>query len=420
MNWTDDQIEKLKSRTRPHGELAKEFGCSEAAIRGKRQRLGVTMLCDDRKAPAVKPTTLEEDAARARGEHWKVQFDALRSKYETLLKHNTATAQLVDMVAELAPRSYDSAPPVKQVSRGNGSPQTAVLFLSDCHIGQVVTPEQTLGKGLYNFQVFLARLKFLEEGVISILRDHTTTKIDELVLCIGGDILDGALDHGSEAAHKNTLFAQWYSGGHALAQFIRNLAPHVPSIRVQCVVGNHPRFPNQKRMPTDNRFSNLDHFLSAYIQALTAGIPNVGWTLNQQPFSLFKVYDFLLHLSHGEHLRGGDKALGIPNHSVARMVSSTSQLFGKDDEPAPHLYLVGHLHREISLPHARGSVIVNGAFVGLDSYGLAGGFSPVSPSQSFFFMHKKYGVTARYNLQLKFAEVTAEPPYTLPNNFPCQ
>lgn len=394
-----------------HKQVSELTGYPEHAVRAMRQRLQV--------APAIVATSVEDDVKKYRADYWRQQFNALQKKYERVLSDGSATAQLVEMAESLAPRSYSPMPSVTRVGQGKGSAQTAVLLLSDTHIGQVVTPEQTLGYGGYNFPTFLARLKFLEAGVISILRDHTTTRVDELVLCIGGDMIHGALNHGAEAAQHNTLFTQFYAGGHALAQFIRNLAPHVPYIRIEATPGNHPRWGNQHKMPTDNRFSNLDTFLSAYVKALTADLKTVDWNLTTQPFSLFTVYNFLFCLAHGDILRGGDKALGVPNHSVARMINSMSQLKGKLQEASPNYFLTGHLHREISLPHARGSFIVNGGFPGIDSYGLAGGFSPVDPSQTFFFVHPKFGKTAHYNLQLKFAKVDEKPPYEIPKDFPC-
>jgi hypothetical protein len=109
--------------------------------------------------------------------------------------------------------------------------------------------------------------------------------------------------------------------------------------------------------------------------------------------------------------------LGIPNHSIAREISTTTQLFAKHGKQAPHYYLTGHLHRGITLPHALGEVIVNGGFPGLDNYALAGNFNPVDPMQRLLFVHKKYGRTAEYPLSLKFAEKTEVPPYTIPGNF---
>jgi hypothetical protein len=372
--------------------------------------------------PAPAPTTYEADQERAGNDYWKRQYQEQRAKYEKALKENSAVEQLVRLAVDLAPTSYKLNDSVRELLHRHGghqgSPQSALLLLSDTHVGQKIPADQTLGYGGYDFATFLARLKYCERAVGSITNDHTTTKLDELVVCLGGDMIHGALNHGAEASQHSTLFEQFYGAAHAIAQFLRNLAHQLPKIRVYCTVGNHPRWSHQHKMPTDNRYSNLDQFLYAYIEALTRDIPTINWNLNKQPFALFDVQGFKFHLSHGDHLKGGDKALGIPNHAVGRMVSSTSQLFGKSQEASPHYFLVGHLHRSIVLPHARGSFIVNGGFPGLDGYGLAGGFSPVDPTQTFFLVHPKFGKTATYDIQLKHAIVDQDIfPYDLPKNF---
>lgn len=411
-SWTKNDIELLKDKTLCNSAVAIVLNRSEAAVRGKRQRLGIG-------TPEVKPppTTFTEDKSKADSSYWMEQHRVLKSKYDQALKHGSVTEQLVGLAKNLAPKSYDPFPPYSILKKsGPGAAQSAILLLSDTHVGQVVTADQTLGFGGYNFEIFLARLKFLEDGVTSILKDHTTTKIDELVICLGGDMIHGALDHGAEAAQHSTLFEQFYGAGHALALFLRNVARVVPRVRVYSTCGNHPRWKSQHKMPTDNRYSNLDLFLAAYVEALTRNIPQISWSLDKQPFTVFDVQGFKFHLSHGDHLRGGDKALGIPNHAVGRAISSTTQLFGKYGETAPHYYLTGHLHRSIVLPHAKGSFIVNGGWPGIDGYGLAGGFSPVDPTQVFFLVHPKFGKTATYDIQLKFAPVGPRP-YVLPETF---
>lgn len=448
--WSAAELALLATPGLSNREISLRLHRSEAAIRGKRQRLAKAAAkapvrpfhpvsgllsaaatlgmvghpfpkgagdCIKSIGTPVPPPAYEDDRARSNADFWKGQFVALNKKYERALKEQAAVDRLVELARELAPKSYSPLPPVVHVDAGKGKPQSAVLFLSDTHVGQEILPAQTMGFGEYNFEVFLARLKFYEEAVTSILRDHTTTAVQELVIAMGGDMLHGALNHATEAGQQSTLFQQWFGAGHAFAQFIRNLAPLVPAIRVQCTVGNHTRWMNQHKMPTDNRYSNLDSFVYAYTQALTRDIASVNWNLDEQPFSLFGVQGFKFHLSHGDQLRGGDRALGIPNHAVGRMVSATSQLYGKDGDSSPHYYLVGHLHRGIVLPHARGAVIVNGGFPGVDGYGLANGFSPVDPKQVFFLVHPRYGKTATYDIELKFAKVSASRPYNIPGSF---
>lgn len=413
--WTEDELLQLREATDIRA-LAKKLGRTYASVVQKRVRAKAT----GDKVAAIAPaeTDYDDDKGAASEAHWKAQHDALHGKYKRALKDAALVEKLVEDVKELAPRSYKTAPAVSRSRKKSSShPQSAVLLFSDTHLGKVTHREQTLGFSEYNFDVFLARLKYVEESVVSIIHDHVNTEVPELVVPMLGDMLDGALSHGVEGGLRNTVFTQFYAGGHAIAQFFRNIARHVPKIRIETVVGNHTRWQNQRRMPTENRFSNMDMLLYAYVEALTGDIKNIEWNLNMQPFQIFDVQGFTFFAAHGDHLRGGDKALGIPNHAFARQISTTSQLFAKNAAKVPNFYVSGHLHRSITLPHALGDVMVNGGFPGLDNYALSENFSPVDPTQRFFFVHPKYGRTATYELGLKHAVQTEERPYVIPANF---
>lgn len=349
---------------------------------------------------------------------WKDEAHKLQKELDRARKHSTAVDVLVDEAISLAPTSYGPSPTsLLNITKGESSPQSAVLLLSDTHVGAVVKPNQTLDFGQYNFPTFLRRLKRLEDSVFSIMQDHTTTPIEELVLPMLGDMIDGALTHSAEAGQVNTLFSQFYGAGHALAQFLRNLSSLVPKIRIYTCVGNHPRWQNQKRMPTKNRFSNLDQFLYAYVAALVRDIPKIQFTLTTQPMAEFKVQGFNFLAAHGDVLRGGDKALGIPAHSIGRAVSATAQLRAKTGRPAVNFYCYGHFHRSMELPHSLGQIIGNGGFPGVDEFGLAENFSAVPPIQKFFFVHPRFGRSACYDLDLSYAK-TEGIPYTIPGEFP--
>jgi hypothetical protein len=352
-------------------------------------------------------------------DYWRDRALKLEREIEKAQKGSTATEVLIEQVRDIAPISYSPAPACRQhVAKGTSSPQSAVLLLSDTHVGAKVRAEQTLGFGEYNFDVFCRRLKRLEDSAASILQDHTTTKISELVIPMIGDMIDGALQHAAECGQVNTLFNQFYGAGHALAQFLRNLSTLVPSIRVYTCVGNHPRWGTQHKMPTKNRFSNLDQFLYAYIEALVRDIPTIKFRLDQQPFAEFKVQGFTFLAAHGDHLRGGDKALGIPAHSIGRAISATTQIRVKHERPGVNYYLLGHLHRPMEIPHALGEVIVNGGFPGVDEFGLTNSFTPCSPIQKFFFVHPTFGRSACYDLNLAKAKMDGPAPYNIPAGFP--
>jgi hypothetical protein len=419
--WTEKEVSQLKS-LRSAGaslnQIAKTLGRTRDSVNCKVQCLGLGV----KPAASVIPeTTLAEDISDKDEKFWKRQHNDLSKKYQGLLTEKSAVDRLVTEVKDMAPKSYATAPATKHTpKRGDGTPQSAVLELSDTHIGAVVQSSQTLTFGKYDFPTFLARLKYLEDSVISIVENHITTPVPELVITMLGDMLDGALSHSNECGQPNPMFNQFFGGAHALAQFVRNLAPHFPKLRIYDVVGNHPRYQNQRKMPTVNKHSNFDKFLYALIRELLRDVPNVEWDLHPQPFQVFDVQGFSFFAGHGETLRGGDKALGVPNHAIGRLVSTTSQLFGKNSLHAPNYYLFGHLHRPITLPHATGEIIVNGGFVGLDGFGLAEMFTPSDPLQKLFFVHPRYGKTATYDIGLKFAQVGKETPYTIPEGFHVQ
>lgn len=411
--WTAAEVEVLKHNL-DDKRVAANLGRPEHAVRAKRQRM------DAKGYPPAETPSFEQDKANSSDQYWKKQYQALEKKYDKALSESSATEQLIKLAREVAPKSYNPMPAIISKKMGKNTPQSAVLLLSDCHVGQVIPANQTLGFGGYDFPTFLARLKFLEDAVISIQRDHTTAFTEELVVCLGGDLIDGALAHGAEAKQRSTLFTQWFSAGHALAQFLRALTPHFPKIRVYNTVGNHPRWGTQHKMPTHNRYSNLDLFLTAYVESLTRDLKTIDWHFDQQPSALFDVQGFRFQLLHGDTMRGGDKALGVPNHAIGRLISANAQLFEKHGETAPHYVLMGHFHREIVLPTAKGAVLVNGGFPGIDGFGLASNFSAVSPSQIFFYVHPNYGKTAHYGIQLGKAEVGEIAPYEIPSTFSCQ
>lgn len=352
---------------------------------------------------------------------WKKKCGEVERALTEARTSRIAEEILAEQILDLAPKSYQPAPfdpdTVFKRDTHRATAQSAVALFSDTHIGATVYPEQTLGMGNYNFDIFLCRLRRFERSIFSILSDHTTTPITEIVVPILGDMLDGALGHSAEVGQTNTLLTQFYSGGHAIAQFLRNLSTIAP-LRIYGCVGNHTRWQNQHKMPTKNRNSNYDMLLYLYVQALIRDIPRAKWELNWQPFATFEVQGYPFYCGHGDNLRGGDKALGLPAHAMGRMVSTTTQLFTRAGKDTPAYYCFGHLHRPISIPHAKGEIIVNGAFPGIDGYALGEYFNSSFPSQKFWLMHPKFGRSATYDLRLDLGDSTPHG-YNLPDTFGC-
>lgn len=358
-------------------------------------------------------TTLQQDREEQEKLASLVELREVKKKY----KQSLVQLRLDDRFIELVEKHLKAYPPVSSPKRApspkhNKLAESAVLVLSDSHIGKKVHKTQTLGFGNYNFQVFGERLHYVEDRVCSILGEHVTPKVDELIILMLGDMLDGSLTHGKEVVGAMTLFDQFYAGAQYLAQAIRGMASQVPVVRIYTAVGNHPRMGNQKKMPAEQRYSNFDHFLYAMVKEMLRNQTNVHFNLDYQPFCYFDVKGTKIMGMHGDHLRGGDSQLGIPIHAIARTVSGLTQLYESRGQQAPHLWVSGHIHRSVQLPTVKGEWLINGAFPGDDNFALTLSSSS-EPMQLFFGIHPKYRKTWEYEIKLTHAPIHGDLPYAL-------
>lgn len=358
-------------------------------------------------------TFADDRADKTRATH--IELRDLKRKYKQLLDE----LAIGDRLVELAEKYVKSYPPVKTIGASkrhihSGMRESGVLALGDSHVGQDVRKSQTLGFGNYNFSIFADRLKFVEERTRSIVSEHVIPAVDELVIFLLGDMLAGCLAHPKEIVSAMTLFDQFYSASFCFAQMIRNIAQDIPRIRVYTAVGNHTRMPHHTRkMPTEQRYSNFDHFLYAMIKQMLARQDNVEVYLDYQPFCYVDVKGTKILAMHGEHLVGGDSQMGIPIHAISRQISGLSQAYESKGIQAPHIWLMGHKHRPVELPTIKGEWLINGSFVGDDNYALTLAQS-CEPMQLLFGIHPKYRKTWEYKLKLLHAKENKVLPYTLP------
>jgi hypothetical protein len=74
------------------------------------------------------------------------------------------------------------------------SEAVAVAVATDWHVGATVRPEQVSGLNTYNVAIAKHRIaNFFERVVRMTQKERQDIKIEELVLFLGGDLIDGAL-----------------------------------------------------------------------------------------------------------------------------------------------------------------------------------------------------------------------------------
>ncbi len=312
------------------------------------------------------------------------------------------------------PTAKTPPPVLWPVSRVGQLPESAVLLISDTHIGQEVSTVQTNGFGSYNPRIFCERLFYVQEKILEII-GQVSAGIDELHVFLLGDIIHGALNHGAEKEDNCVVADQFQLAVWTLHQFLCSLAFRVPLLQVHTVVGNHGRWPGQKRMPTNYRYSNLDHLVYCSLQlALKVhGLTNITVNLNAAPRQVIDIKGSRFLASHGDDLKGGDRQFGVPIHAATRQVNATTQRFAAAEDRPVDYYVCGDKHKSITLPLARGEFIINGSMVGVDEFSMS--FCPGEPMQLLFGVHPQLRKTWSYPIKVLHAAALPACPYHLPD-----
>ena len=286
---------------------------------------------------------------------------------------------------------------------------SAVLLFGDWHLGKVCNPLETEGRATYNVNHAIARLDYLQREVARLLANGPP--IDELVILLCGDIIEGALDHGAEREQTILVGKQFALALSLLSQFIARLAAVVSKVRIHGVSGNHGRLPNQRKMPTVGRESNFDGMIYTALETLfsfqTVNAQSITFDLRDSSRQLIQIKQTWVLLAHGDELRGGEYYVG----GIKKEVYNSVLRYAREGR-IPDLWVTGDKHVSIALPVANGQFIVNGSFPGEDNYSQK--FAPAIPSQTLLWICPHRGKVMQSDIRLDRVPIPTVLPYTLP------
>jgi hypothetical protein len=455
--WTKAELAKaigMRVQGRPWREIAAILGRSESSLWVKLSKLGIRIRAggvdgesvqenlvklheelllaaqaeaSSEREPAeeavpagrsLADTTIEEDLETSRARVLLEEAKISKRKYQEVLADRALEDRLVDIFRErlqaFLPSARSPETVLWPVTKMGKRPESAVLLMSDTHIGQVVSATQTNGFGSYNPRIFCERLHYLEGKVLEVLAQHSAG-IDELHVLLLGDMVHGGLNHGAEREDNCVIADQFQLAVWTLHQFLCALAFRIPSVQVHTVVGNHGRWPGQHKVPTKNRFSNLDHLVYASLQLSLKvhGLTNIAMHLNDAPRQVIEIKGSRFLAAHGDHLRGGDRQFGVPIHAMTRDVNATTQRFAANDDRGIDYFVCGDKHKSMSLPLARGEYIINGSMVGVDEFAMS--FCPGEAMQLLFGVDAKESKTWSYPIKVMHAPALPGCPYHVPD-----
>lgn len=274
---------------------------------------------------------------------------------------------------------------VIQARESSGTSEaTAIAVATDWHLGCTIRPEQVTGLNTYNVAIAKKRIaNFFERVVRMTQKERQDVKIHDLVLFLGGDMIDGALhldtimtNEIAEPIHQSVLCQELIEAG------LNYLLNHgkFKKITVVCCDGNHSRITH--KMHSNSRQGNALEYFMYY--NLAARFPQLNWVIAEGLHTYLKVYDKVIRFHHGDTISFG--GVQGPYMYLNR------RIYQWDEGHKADYSIQGHLH---SYTVGTRRWLINGSLIGYSPYALTFGGEFQPPIQSFLLMDKKRGPTVQ-------------------------
>ena len=326
-----------------------------------------------------RPPTLDEERAEHRDR---------RVAIDTRASLRRALDRIDELEATCSAYERFTAEPIRRIEpvtlHTGHRPAVAVALLSDLHAEERVTRTEAIPNE-YDMTIAKRRMGRFFAAVVWLIHaaKRSDFDIDTLILWLGGDFISGAihdelLERAEVPPAEATLIVRdWLASG--MHQLLAEL-PHMRLV-VPCSVGNHSRTTKKVR-PSTGYGHSWEWLLYQMIGHEFRADPRVHVHATPDEMQYVEVFDFTLAFHHGHNIRynGGIGGVTIP----AIKAMHRWQQWRECD-----YYNFGHFHTSLDL----GQIAFNGSVIGPSPYGMARGYAPSPPVQSFYLLDAKRGKT---------------------------
>lgn len=312
----------------------------------------------------------------------KLQLAKTKSLLDTAKSERDSAEQKLGLLVSLPHPATKIWKPYKHNHKADAA--TAVLMCSDWHCEETVKPERVMGLNEFNPDVCRQRVERLADRTIMLIeKQRSLAKIDELVVWLGGDFINGTIH---EEYAENNAMGQVESVAFAeemIASLLYSLRKNgkFSDIRVACSFGNHGRTTKKKRFST-GASNNLECLIYRHLDKLTSR-DGFNWFIPDGEHLLTDIRGFLFRWQHGDLFKygGGVGGLTIPvNKAIAKLNRGISVDYD----------CFGHWHQRFTGGHW----FSNNCLVGFDEFAAGIAAEPSPPSQTLLIVANGYGVTS--------------------------
>lgn len=274
-------------------------------------------------------------------------------------------------------------PPSITLSRKSGidnSSHTLLLALSDWHIGEVVSKDETGGVNEYNYGIAKAGIESIISNILRWVENQRLGYTIDNVQILGmGDWISGDIHEELTATNEFTAPVSAAKAGALLANAIATLAPHFKSVKVDLIGGNHDRL--SKHTPNKHTTaSGLGYMVGEIAKESLKSFANVQFTTHESPMPVIDVNGKRIIFAHGHQIKSTGNS---PYYGFARRAAALRTQYGDYD----HLF-IGHFHSFSMLNESQ--VVVVPSLIGPNEFSLQLGLTG-KPGQ-FACLVGKYGI----------------------------
>lgn len=316
------------------------------------------------------------------------------SKSNRLLKQTEKDNDLIGRILAIVKDSMESLPPltipVFKITEGEGKEETAVILISDVHVGKKTKS--------YNHNVFIKRLGNLERSILSVVTAHRSIRpIKKLVVVFNGDVIDAESVYPSQIADHVSLklIDQIFSCAvPQFTQFLGFCASNFEEVIVYGNKGNHGQMNASKW--SSSKSTNWEFVFLKALEMATRNEPRIEWHLDVTDWkSLFKIQGHGFLATHGNMIR---MYYSTPFYGMTRQAMRWQNAYKSKIDLS--YFLFGHFHSAGSYRFNNVNIITNGSFVTDDPFAEEWLGVASIPEMMIFGVHPKYGVSWRYPLRI--------------------
>lgn len=339
------------------------------------------------------PEALDVRAAQRQADEMR----DLRKSVKQLTRELNEADDLRAAVFQL--KQQDTTPPKWLVTAGTkkADVQVPILFASDFHVGEYIKAEELDGINAFDQHIARERYRKLIEKTIVLTRDYmgtTTPTYPGIIYIRGGDMVAGDIHDLKETNDLKAIPAvkllvsleRW-----GLAE-LQKAFGHVWVINLP---GNHGR-DSDKPHSKEHAARNFDTLSGYMLELAFEDQDGFQFWSPESGDAVFNVLGHTFLATHGDKIgTGGGRGFVGAAAPIARGAKLLSDYYAALGITIDYR-LIGHFHSRMEVANT----FANGCLCGYSQYGKQFRFAPVAPEQWLLVVNAKYGVTARWAIQL--------------------